>query len=64
MEQPVLILSMLLLLFIDVNEPQVEVKELVIQILVEMGFIEALRALCTLPSSQRGVNHHLKRGNP
>ena len=53
MEQLLLALSVLLLMLINGIEPQVEVREMFIQILIEMGSIKARRA-CDIATPSHG----------
>ena len=55
-----LILSVLLLPFINRIEPQVVAREVIIQALVEMGFNEAQRACLSTTPSHGGLKHLLR----
>jgi len=54
-EQLLLILSGFLLMLINWIESEVEAKEMIIHVLVEMGFIEARRNRFSMPPRQKGV---------
>jgi len=53
--QLLLILSMFLLTLVYCIKPQVEAREVVIHVMVEMGFIKAQRTRLSVAPSQRGV---------